>query len=356
MTTVLVVTSRAPQWAAYSYYQDWLQGFLQHPTVRADVLDIQSRQGLLRAGVLRGRYDAIIFLHNVYPTLERSPRLAVLRGLLSRVRGPRAFFLSNEYRFFTEKAQMGAYLGARVLLTQLNLEDAQMVYDLAPGKSLLSLPYGFTPQTFAPGPPLAQRPVDMGFRGDYYAPYVGHDDRNLLLDDLAARLAARDDVRADIRVGERLYSAGWVAFLQSCRALVGHEAGASRLDATENTRHFINEQQKRLPEDDFGGLMAALRQYGVFDPPPSGRIAAPRNFEALGTQTVQVLLPGRYNDVLQPGVHYLELQRDFSNLDDVLTTLADHAACQRMVENAYMDALAHHTYEKRIDQLLAALV
>ncbi len=356
MMHVLVVTSRDPMWDAYSYYQDWLDGFLGHPDIRADVLDVQTRAGLLRGAGLRGRYDAIFFLHNLFVTLHNSPRLTLLRGLLWRVRGPRAFFSSNEFRSFEEKTAMSAYLGARTLVTQLNLDDAQMVYPLQNKQRLLSLPYGFTPSAFAPSCPIAERSIDIGFRGDRYPEYVGHDDRDILLDALAERLTERDDVRADIRVGERLARQAWAAFLNDCRALVGHEAGAAAIDTKQTTRRFLNTQKQRLSPENFRALVLTMREHGVFDPPPSGRIAAPRNFEAMGTQTVQILLPGRYNDVLQPDVHYWELQRDFSNLEAVLERLADDAACQALVQRAYTDALANHTYEQRINQLLASML
>ncbi len=72
----------------------------------------------------------------------------------------------------------------------------------------------------------------------------------------------------------------------------------------------------------------------------------------MGTKTLQILLTGRYNDVLFPDVHYLELQRDLSNLPQVLEKLQDEATYTRSVESAYADALAHHTYEQRINTLL----
>jgi spore maturation protein CgeB len=72
----------------------------------------------------------------------------------------------------------------------------------------------------------------------------------------------------------------------------------------------------------------------------------------MGTKTVQILLPGRYNDALEAGVHYIELKRDFSNLDQVIDTLFDETAYQQIAERAYADGLKHHTYEQRVNKLL----
>jgi len=351
----LVITSLNPAFDDYSYYQDWLDGFLNHPGVQVDVFDLHTSASFARSLPPRPRYDLIAFMHATYQTLVNNPRLGLLRGVLRWVRGERVFFLNNEFRDLGDKCNLAAVLGAKTLVSQLCQDDATLLYQNLWAGRVLSLPYGFTPQAFKPEKTAAQRSIDIGFRGDYYPPYVGHDDRDLLLDSLNTQLQNRAGVRVDIQVGQRLDRTGWAAFLNDCRALVGHEAGSTRLDSDENIRRFLNAQQKSLPPENFRKLVLALRTHGVFDPPPSGRIAAPRNFEAMGTKTLQILLPGRYNDLLQPNVHYLELQRDFSNLEKVLEALADEATYTRLIERAYADALALHTYEKRINTLLSAV-
>jgi len=350
----LILTSHSTLFSDYAYYADWLEGFKSHPAIRADIIDLQSFQTLRRRFFLRRRYDLIAFMHATHQSLAGSPkRLAFVRWLLAGVRGPRVFFLNNEYRALKPKCDMAATLKADFLVSQLCAEDAHLLYkDLWDGQ-LLSLPYGFDPQTFKPTTPHDQRSIHIGFRGDYYPAYVGHDDRDLLLDDLSRRLQKdHPATKADIQVGQRLERVEWAAYLNQCRALVGHEAGSARVDSDENIRHFLNAQYVRLTAEKYRQLVLTLREVGVFQGPPSGRIAAPRNFEAMGTKTVQVLLPGRYNDLLRPQEHYLELARDFSNLPAIVEFLADPAACQAMADRIYTEALAEHTYEKRIDTLL----
>lgn len=246
---------------------------------------------------------------------------------------------------------MAESLGARTLITQLNNDDAELLYQSLWSHRILSLPYGYNPDVFKPTLPAKERVIDIGFRGDYYPIYVGHDDRALLLDDFSAKVKDHPDLQTDIQVGQRLDRLEWAQYLNQCRSLIGHEAGSNCLESDENTRHFLNAQNRRLSHENFRQLIVTMRETGVFDPPPSGRIAAPRNFEAMGTKTVQILLPGRYNDMLEAGTHYIELQRDFSNLETVLEMLFDNSTYTKIVERAYSDALAHHTYEQRINTL-----
>jgi spore maturation protein CgeB len=349
----LAITSHHPSFGDYSYYQDWETGLLTHPQLQTTILDIQSLATLGKGAGLVGRYDLILFLHSTFMSLVNTKRLPLLKAVLLKVRGPRVFFLGNEFRALNAMTAMAASLGARSIVSQLNRDDAELLYQPLWSGRILCLPYGFTTALFTPTSPPPERPIDIAFRGDYYPAYVGHDDRDLLLDQLNGLLRERyPQVKADIQVGERLDTRAWAAFLNQCRALVGHEAGATRIDHDENIRHFLNAQKGRLTPDAFRQLVLTMREVGVFAGKPSGRIAAPRNFEAMATKTLQILLPGRYNDALQAGVHYVELQRDFGNLDQVIETLFDPSAYATIVERAYADALAHHTYEQRINTLL----
>jgi hypothetical protein len=352
----LIIGSTSAAFDSYSYYRDWQDSFIAHPALQTQLLDIQDWRLVRRAVTLRGRYDLIVFLHSVYATMVGSSRMNALRLLLARVRGPRVFFLANEFRDLRGVTEVAGALGARWLISQLTEDASQMLYQSLWDGKVMSLPYGFNPQVFKPTVALAERPIDIGFRGDYYPAYVGHDDRGILLDSFKEAMAAYPEITTDIQVGQRLDHHGWAAFLNQCRALIGHEAGGSRIDADDNIRMFLNAQEGRMPVKKFRSLVLALRRLGVFEPPPTGRIAAPRNFEAMGTKTVQILLPGRYNDLLEPGVHYIELQRDFSNLEAVLETLKDDAAYTRIAERAYADALAQHTYEQRIGTLLRTIL
>jgi len=355
MTTCLVVTSLGSEFDTYSYYQDCLNGFLNHPDLDVSVLDIQNLKTSLRAITVRSSYDAVIFLHATFNVMVDNARLPLLKNLLRRVRGKRAFFLNNEFRQLDVKCQMADYLGADAIISQLCDDDASLLYQQLWQRQILSMPYGVDLADFQPHTPFTDRPIHIGFRGDYYPSYVGHDDRDLLLDAFHDRVQDRP-IHTDIQVGERFDRLGWVKFLNQCQCLIGHEAGASRIDHDDNIRNFINAQEKRLPQDNFRQLMLALRETGVFDAPPSGRIAAPRNFEALATKTAQILLPGRYNDVLQKDVHYIELQRDFSNVDEVIEKVQDTTYLETLADRAYEDAVQHHTYRHRIDTLLGQLL
>jgi hypothetical protein len=85
----------------------------------------------------------------------------------------------------------------------------------------------------------------------------------------------------------------------------------------------------------------------------SGTCLSSRHFDAIGTETCQILLPGRYNDVLVADRHYLALEPDFSNIDDVMARFRDETARSALVREARAWALDEHTYAHRVRSLLA---
>jgi hypothetical protein len=73
---------------------------------------------------------------------------------------------------------------------------------------------------------------------------------------------------------------------------------------------------------------------------------SPRNLEAVITKTCQVLVEGRYDDVLEPGRHYVSLRRDFANLDEVLEEIGDPRRTDELAAAAYDDVYRSGKYNQ----------
>jgi hypothetical protein len=61
----------------------------------------------------------------------------------------------------------------------------------------------------------------------------------------------------------------------------------------------------------------------------------------------QILFEGRYSGVMQPGIHYIPLRKDFSNLDEVLRLFRDPRVRRELTENAHRDMIASGNYSYR---------
>jgi hypothetical protein len=190
------------------------------------------------------------------------------------------------------------------------------------------------------------RDIDVGYRSWYPWPSLGRHARlKGAIGELFAREAPARGFVVDISnpTGEgndnkdTLKGWDWFRFLLRCRFTIGVEGGASILDFDgsihDRTQEFLSEH----PGADFETVEAACF------PGAEGSVGllaiSPRHLEACATRTCQVLVEGRYNDALVPGIHYIELKRDFSNLDAVLSLMKDEQHRLAMVERAHRDVV-----------------
>lgn len=189
------------------------------------------------------------------------------------------------------------------------------------------------------------RPVDIGYRSGSFAWWGRF---NLLKEQLARRVQEQAERRAlatDIRFGWKQFLLGddWFRFLARCKYIPGVEGGSSILDWDGRLTAKVLAFLKTKPQASFDEIEAAC-----FPPGKDGEIRvtalSPRHLEACLTRTCQVLIEGEYNGVLQPGTHYLELKRDFSNLDRVMEIVQQDQLRQRIVDQAYQDVVASGRY------------
>lgn len=339
-----------------SYYWDWHEALTRHPRLRVDVVSTLGK-GRLTLELLRRRrreYDLVLFPYGYYyANDDRWSR--TLAGLLAEMSGVKVFFLENEYRLLDRKLALARRAGADFVTTQLPLDVARKAYA---GHFLLdrivALPHGLSDRLAhelgAPVPD-AERPIDLGFSGDAYPFYLGHQDRAEMGRFFRDR-AAGWGLRIEYREGResRLAPKEWIAFLLRCKGALHQEAGSDYLEVNDVTRQAVNELLVQRPDTPFAEVRA--RFFDAYPSPLSGRAIAPRHLEAIATRTCQIMFRGRFNDILEPDLHYLCLEKDFSNAEDVVARFKDPASRRAVAERAYEHVRAGHLLSHRIDGLL----
>jgi hypothetical protein len=347
-----------------SYYQDWFEALSTHPGWSVDVVDTSTVVSL-GAGLLRARrrsYDLIVYPYSFFYENQSSRRRAIL-AFAQDLRGTKVFFLENEYRFLREKLACAVSVGADYVTTQLPKDVADRAYGgLLETSRIIPLPHGVRGADVEPEPhgvrgadvepelvfDESSRDVDLGFRGGSYPLYVGHRDRDVLVEFFSEN-ARRLDLRVDLE-RSNLAPVEWRRFLRRCKGVLGCEAGSDFLEVNDGIRRRVVEYQLANPGATFDEI------YRIFfkDYPDalSGRCVSSRHFDAIAEKTCQVMFPGRYNDILKADTHYLALARDFSNLDDVRARFRDVDYRRRMVEDAYAYVRAGHTLRHRIAEIV----
>ncbi len=385
-----------------SYYDDWLDAFRTHPGFRVETANVRSRadRSIIRRGI--GRYDLIVLLHstNADTLLYVEP----LKETFSKRRGKLLCFVGNELNApgspISARIKFLNEIKADYIATQLLIETGQWLYAGVPSAKVIGVPHALNPLVFKPLVADADRPIDIGTRSARYIAYLGDNDRNRLFE-LFSERSFDPALRVDISTSERFSREAWCNFLNRCKGTVSNEAGGAFLERDDLTmtaiRAYVMEKERRR-----GGVVISnssrLRGVGHMLPAPAkvflrrflrggllrhemlineelsfaeiyerfysdwvpntpvyGKCVSSRHFEAIGTETCQILMEGRYNDILIAGTHYLSLKSDFSNINAVIAEFRDPARRSEISRTARAFVLDCHTHRVRVDNIRALL-
>lgn len=145
----------------------------------------------------------------------------------------------------------------------------------------------------------------------------------------------------------------WFLALENARVVLGVEGGASVFDPDGLLRMRVEEYVKNNPEVSYSELNENVLKEceGSID----YKTISPRSFEAIMTNTCQVLYEGNYSNVLIPNKHYIQLNKDFSNIENVLLLIENQEYCEKIATSAYRDIIGNndHTYEKFVNIILS---
>jgi len=191
-----------------------------------------------------------------------------------------------------------------------------------------------------------QRDLDIGYRANP-AFFLGR--YGLFKSRIAEAFQAKatefgliTDILVSNRFKDFFWGDDWYKFMLRCKYTLGVEGGASLLDPDGAARLKIAQYQSLHPQADFDEVEAHCfsGRDGFLDL----RALSPRHLEACATRTCQILVEGDYNGILQPGLHYLELKKDFSNIDDLLEVIKSDTRRAEITARAYRDIVASGRY------------
>ncbi len=387
----LILTLRYPNRA--SYYDDWCDAFIRSSHFDSTVRNILTIKPHELARELP-EYDAFILLHSTNSdTLEYLAAVAPALG--ARSKGKLIAFAGNEYNSpyvsLPEKVRLLKEAGCDAVATQLLLEAGEFLYG-GLGCRVVAVPHALNPAAFSPGPEHGARRLDLGVKGFRYPAYLGDEDRNYITQYFMENVS-RFGLKADISEDSRLSRSDWAAFLASCRGTISTETGSWYLERDDDRVKRIhaylsarrsgvvisNESRFRrlarhLPSpvksllwtvlkrgpikfevlDDFNTPFAEIEAEFFRGVPRStayGKAVSSRHFDAIGTKTCQIMLRGRFNDILEADRHYIAIDPDFANIDQAIERFKDEGVRQRMVDETYEFAMDAHTHQHRAAEL-----
>jgi hypothetical protein len=190
-----------------------------------------------------------------------------------------------------------------------------------------------------------KRRIDIGYRAWNAAYWIGkHGRLKVRIAEEFLKKAPQYGFITDIslRDEDTLVGRRWYEFLADCKYGIGVPGGASVLDRDGSIRDRVNAYIKDHPEASFEEISETCLQ--GYDGTLGLSVITPRHLESCWTRTAQVLIEADYNGILKAGKHYIAVNSDFSNLDDVLKQMKDENLRQKLVECAYRDIVESGRY------------
>ena len=192
------------------------------------------------------------------------------------------------------------------------------------------------------------RAVDVGYRSDWTPSLYRLGTFGFLKVLIAQRFLSTKgskDLKCDVLVGRTAFLRGrqWLAFLRQCRFVLGVESGSSVLDQDGSVTSEISKYLGDHPQAGFDEVWEACLKGK--DGNLALRTISPRHLEAILCGCGQILMEGDYDGVLQAGRHYLAVQRDFANLEEVVEKTKDEGLRRQMVELSYREIALNSRYQ-----------
>lgn len=293
-------------------------------------------------------FDAVgvhfsIKLHGTYYlSLKLKRKLAAYTGL-------KFVFLQDEYQKVNQMQTLLYRLGFHLLFTIVDPKRFDTAYPDARLKTLKKVQvltgYVNDAMKHLVTPPVAKRPIDVSYRsrhGDYRLGQLGYE-KTFLAAEFPRRVAG-EGLALDISAEEsdRVYGDAWLDLLMQSKVVLGTESGASIWDRDGSVAKKVNRFLRKHPNAAFDTVFEAVLK------PYEGNVMynaiSPRVFEAAATKTPMVMFVGEYNGICERDVHYIGLEKDFSNVGEVLNRIKNPAYLQTMADRAYTDLIASGRY------------
>lgn len=336
------------EYESLSYIADWREAWSRAPRLDSWLIDVNDAVAMTSARRRVREADLVVILHSAAG--DDLTRIRKLERALQMRRSPLLILFGNEYARMREKIAFAQAVEAEFIGSQLTPEAGRWLYAETRAK-VLHLPQALNPRVYRPlGVP---RNFDLGFRGDRYDhPFaLGDLDRYSAIEHFR-QSGEQLGLRTDIEYG-RVEREVWNQLLNRWRGIVGAESGTRYLERDDRTREAVIEYLRAYPHASWPVVFE--RFFAQLRPEVSGKAISSRHFEPLGTGTVQVLVEGRYNDILKPDVHYMALRPDLSNATDLARRLKDRDEVREISARGRELALSAHTYEHRVEEALTAI-
>ncbi len=310
-------------------------------------------------------FDAIVFHYSIVIAMDSYLPPAFAQRL-AQFKGHKILYIQDEYRWVDQTSDAIHWLGIGVIFTVVNKDVVRRIYrdpcfDSIRFEHTLT---GFVPEELlsAQVPEYEKRPIDVSYRARKLPFWCGSLGQQKW--QIGARFLKDAEplgLKCDIAMSEtsRIYGQAWIDFIANSKAVLGTESGVSFIDYTGDVLNAIDSHVEAHPEAAFEEVRDMFLEGR--DGEVAIHVISPRCFEAAALRTLMILYPGDYSGILKPWQHYVLLEPDHSNIEEVVRTLRDTEKAREIIDNAYReiacsDKWSFATMVRHFDQVLGEIL
>lgn len=306
----------------------------------------------LSEAVIRCPFDAVIlhysFLAQRFGGVYYDSFYGAIRPRLMRLQGIKVLLPHDEYIFTRALWKIINDLNVQRVYSCLHPCDWPTLYpekEIGSRPNLLKTVYtGYIDENLKKKldkklKKVKNRPLDIGYRStksDYGFGFAGQQ-KVKVVDAFMKEAPHFPEIAADVKLtfasnySNTIVGDAWFDFLMSCRTAFGTLSGSSIFDPDGLLRaaasQYFNDHDGDVTDEEIDENC-----YHGADGSIQSLVFGPRHFEYAMTGTCPLLVEGDYGD-LQPGVHYIEIKKDFSNMHEVLEKVLDLDYCSTIAQN-----------------------
>jgi hypothetical protein len=301
-------------------------------------------------------YDGIVFhttINNIIACFDyRVDSIDIVcKQKISDFKGLKIFFRFDEWLMQYKFVDYLCHMDFDLIVTQCDTDKIDVFY---PPEKLPKLSFIHHLTTYVeeayldlPGRFNCNRTIDVGYRGSPYGPKYGrllYDKGQIGVD--FEKFTKDRGLATDISSAwkDRIYGQKWLEFVCNSKSMLGTESGVSIVDIDGTIKKdldiFLRSNTKASDED-------ILDHLSKYEDKLTYKVIAPRHFEAAASLTLQIMYEGDFQGIFRANEHYVVLNRDYSNIDEVIDKIFDEKERGRITGNAFNDIILNEEYSFR---------
>ncbi len=301
-------------------------------------------------------YDSVVIHYSVRLSVEAHLSPACTEALQG-YGGLKIAFVQDDYETTEITRKWIERLGIHAVFTIVPKTYVEAVYPKwrFPYVDFRETLAGFVP--LKPKPPkrlkpIAERKWVIGYRGRDLPYWYGNLGREKLAIGQGMRRICDErgiPVNIEWEADRRIYGDDWYLFLENSKATLATESGANVFDEYGDIRRNIEKALATDPTLSYEQIF--VRYLAQHEGKVVVNQVSPKVFESIAYKTALVMFEGTYSGVVDPWKHYIPLKKDFSNVDDVLSKLANDAYLQALADRAYGHVVesGHYSYRRFVE-------